>query len=104
VTPDEWGPPNATAPTPGSSRDPKKPREFPKQTPPHVRTSQPTVKRWVPFDSPYAKDGTLAEGGMQAPDVRFDKLGQGSIADSYGAIRGMPGAGKVPRDGDSSDS
>lgn len=102
--PDEWGPPNATKPTPGTSYDPTKDGEFPKQTPPHIRSSMPVVQTWVPYDSPYANDGTLAEGGMQAPGIR-DKSGHGGvIADSYGAIRGMPAAGKVPLDGDSVNS
>lgn len=80
---DEWGWPNASAPTPGSSRSPKKGGEEPKQTPPHVRTSVPTVKAWVPYDSPYASDGTLAEGGMQAPGIRDHSRHGGTIADSY---------------------
>lgn len=99
---DEWGPPNRSAPTPGSSYDPKKAGEFPKQTPPHVRGSQPVVQRWTPYDSPYAQDGTLAEGGMQAPGVRTEAHLGGVIRDSYGGT--PPGKGRWPIDGDPTDA
>lgn len=103
--PEEWGPPNAKAPTPGSSYGPKKPGEFPKQTPPHIRSSQPVCQSWVPYDSPFASDGTLAEGGMQAPGVRTRTTMQGGrIMDSYGPLGGQPGAGRRPIDGDPTDA